>query len=134
MANKFYPLGAQKMLRAQIDFDAHVIKAALVSSGYTFSDTHEFLSDTTGTVIGTPITLANKSTLGGVFDADDLEMGAIASGSTAKALILYRDTGSAATSALIGYYDDITGFPFVTNGGAVNIPWSDGSAKILSLV
>ena len=58
MANKFYPLGAQKMLRAQIDFDAHVIKAALVSSGYTFSDTHEFLSDTTGTVIGTPITPA----------------------------------------------------------------------------
>ncbi|MDD2711293.1 MAG: hypothetical protein PHU77_00095 [Simplicispira sp.] len=133
MANTFYPKGAQKILGGQIDLSAHTISAALVPSGYTYSTTHEFLSDA-GTVVGTPVDLANKSITGGIFDADDLNFGALAPGNTVKALVLFKNSGSPSTSPLLCYLDEVTGFSFSTNGGAVLIPWSNGAAKILSLV
>lgn len=133
MANTFYPKGAQKILGGQIDFSTHTISAALVPSGYTYSAAHEFLSDV-GTVIGAPVDLAGKSITNGTFDADDLIFGTLAPGSTVKALVLFKNTGSPSTSPLLCYLDEVTGFPFSTNGGAVSIPWSNGAAKILSLV
>ena len=133
MANKFYPKGAEKVLGAQVNFSSANISVALVSSTYTYSDTHEFLSDA-GTLVGAAVALASKVVTGGVFDADDPAFGALAPGDTVKALIIFRDTGSAATSPLLCYFDEITGFPFATNGGDVTVPWSNGVAKILSLV
>lgn len=133
MANKFYPKGAEKTLSAQVNFLTHTISAVLVPSSYTYSDSHEFLSDL-GTVVGSAVDLAAKSITGGVFDADDPAFGALAPGNTAKALALFRNTGSAATSPLLCYLDEITGFPFSTNGGDVTVPWSNGPFKILSLV
>lgn len=133
MANTFYPKGAQKVLGAQIDFSANNISAALVPSGYTYSVAHEFLSEIGG-LVGAPVALANKDITGGVFDADDLDFGALASGSVVKALAIYKDTGAPATSPLLFYLDVVTGFPFATNGGGVSIPWSNSVAKIFSLV
>lgn len=133
MANTFYPKGAQKILGGQIDFSAHTISAALVPSGYTYSAAHEFLADA-GTVVGAAVDLANKSITGGTFDADDLSFGVLAPGNTVKALVLFKNTGSPSTSPLLCYFDEIVGFPFSTNGGAVGTPWSNGLAKILSLV
>lgn len=133
MANKFYPLGAEKILSGQINFPADTIKATLVTSAYTYSATDEFLSSL-GALVGPQVTLTGKTVGGGVFNADDLEFGAIAPGSTIKALVLYVDMGSAATSPLLCYFDEVTGFPFTTNGGDVNTPWSKGAYKILSLV
>lgn len=134
MPNRFYPLGAEKMLRGQIDLQNHVIKAALLSDGYVYSAGHEYLAEAGATTIGNAVTLANKSTTGGVFDADDLNFGALVAGNTGKVVVLYRDTGNSATSPLIAYLDEITGFPFVTNNGELNVPWADGAAKILSLM
>ena len=133
MANTFYPKGAQKVLGAKIDFSANNISAALVPSGYTYSTAHEFLSEV-GALVGAPVALANKDITGGVFDADDLDFGALAPGSVVKALAIYKDTGAPATSPLLCYLDVVAGFPFATNGGGVSVPWSNGAAKILSLV
>lgn len=133
MANTFYPKGAQKILGGQIDFSTHPISAALVPSGYTYSVAHEFLSDV-GTAIGTAVDLTSKTITGGVFDAEDLNFGALAAGNTVKALVLFKNTGSPSTSPLLCFLDEVVGFPFATNGGAVSIPWSNGAAKILSLV
>ncbi|BCX53864.1 hypothetical protein CTYAZ2_34440 [Comamonas testosteroni] len=133
MANKFYPKGAQKLLSGAINFSADTIKAVLVPAAYVYSDTHEFLSDL-GAVVGAAVELQNKVVTGGVFDADDISFGAVAAGSTVKAIALFKDTGSVATSPLLAYYDVVTGFPFSTNGSEVSTPWSDGPAKILSLV
>lgn len=133
MANTFYPKGAQKVLGAKIDFSANNISAVLVPSGYTYSVAHEFLSEIGG-LVGAPVALANNDITGGIFDADDLDFGALAPGNTVKALVLYKDTGAPATSPLLCYLDSVTGFPFATNGGGVSIPWSDGTAKILSLM
>ena len=133
MANRLFPKGAEKILGGLINFSGDTLKAALVPNAYTYSAAHEFLSDI-GTLVGTPVTLANKSVAGGVFDADDAAFGAVAAGSTVKALAVYKDTGNPTTSPLLVYFDTVTGFPFSTNGGEVTIPWSEGVAKIFSLV
>jgi hypothetical protein len=133
MSNTLYPKGAQKILSASINFASDTIKVAWVPSGYTYSTAHEFLSDL-GSTVGTAQTLANKSVTGGVFDADDVDFGAIASGSTLKAAVLYKDTGVAGTSPLIAYLDEITGLPMATNGASIEIPWNNGAGKIISLV
>lgn len=132
MANSAYPKGAQRILSAGVNFAAHTIKAALVTTAYTFSAAHEFISEV-GTRIGTDRELTNKSITGGVLDADDLDFGALAPGNTIKAVIVYRDTGSAATSPLLFYFDVVTGLPFATNGGAVTIPWDASAKKIARL-
>ena len=131
MANTAYPLGAQKMLAGAntVDFVTDTIKVALVSSSYTFSTSHEFLSSL-GTVIGTSQPLANKSVTGGVLDADDLNYGAIAPGSTIKALVVFKDTGNASTSPLLFYFDTVTGLPAATNGGVITVPWGNDVKKI----
>lgn len=130
MANTSYPKGAQKMLSASIDFIDDTIKVALVSSSYTFSTAHEFVSDLSTTRIATDQTLASKSVTGGVLDADDLNYGAIAPGSTIKALVVYKDTGNASTSPLLFYFDTVTGLPAATNGGVITVPWSNDIKKI----
>lgn len=131
MANTLYPLGAEKMLSATIDFANDTIKAILVSSMYTYSAAHEFLDDLT--TIGTAQELLNKTIIGGAFDADDITFPMLASGSVIKAVVLYQHTGVGGTSALIAYYDTVTGFPAATNGGSHTVTWSDGTGKIFKL-
>ena len=133
MANKFYPKGAEKVLSGAIDLSTDTIAVGLVSNAYTFSANHEFLSSL-GTLVGTAQALTNKVVTGGIFDADDPVFGAIAPGSTIKALAIFKDTGNPSTSPLLCYLDEVTGFPFATNGGEVSVPWSNGAAKIFSLV
>lgn len=78
MANVIYTTFKENLLsqNPSIDFDADTIKAALVSSTYTPSAAHQYYSSVSG-VVGTPGTLANKSTTGGAFDADDLTFTAV---------------------------------------------------------
>ena len=132
MANTLYPKGKQRMLTAGINFLTDTIKAILVTDSYTYSTAHEFRSDL-GTTVGTAQTLTNKSVTDGVFDADDITFATLAPGSNLKAVILYKDTGVAGTSALIDYIDVVTGLPMATNGGDVQIQWDNGAYKIFSL-
>lgn len=130
MSNTTYPKGAEKILGGSIDFIGGAIKVALVSTGYTFSTAHEFVSDLGATRIATDQALVNKSVAGGVLDGDDLNYGAIAPGSTIKAIAVYKDTGNASTSPLLFYFDTVTGLPAATNGGVVTVPWSNEVKKI----
>ena len=132
MANTFFPKGKQKILSAAINFPTDTIKAILVTDSYTYSTAHEFLSDL-GTTVGTAQTLANKTVTDGVFDADDITFATLAPGSNLKAVILYKDTGVAGTSALIDYIDTVTGLPMATNGGDVQIQWDNSAYRIFSL-
>ena len=132
MANTLFPKGKQKILSAAINFPTDTIKAILVTNSYTYSTAHEFLSDL-GTTVGTAQTLANKTVTDGVFDADDITFATLAPGSNLKAVILYKDTGVAGTSALIDYIDTVTGLPMATNGGDVQIQWDNSAYRIFSL-
>lgn len=133
MANTLFPKGKQKILSASINFPSDTLKAVMVTDGYTYSTAHEFLSDLGANTVGTAQTLTTKTITDGVFDADDVTFAALAPGSTLKAVILYKDTGVAGTSALIDYIDTVTGLPMATNGGDVQIQWENSGYRIFSL-
>ena len=128
-----YPKGGEKMLSGAINFSADTVKVRMLPASYVYDAGHEFLSQVSAGV-GTDQTLANKSITGGVFDADDADFGAIAAGSSMGYVLLYKDTGNPATSPLLILFDDVVGLPYATNGAPYVQRWSDGSAKIMSLV
>lgn len=134
MANALYTKGKERILAANIDFVNNPIKALAVSSAYAANlTTHEFLSDVEEHRLGSDQTLANTTVAGGRFDADDVTWSGVAAGSTAKAVILYKDTGIAGTSPLLFYIDTITGWPLATSGGDITVQWDNGAYRIFSL-
>ena len=56
----------------------------------------------------------------GVFDAADVAFTTV-TGDPSEVLVIYKDTGSAATSPLIAYIDTATGLPVTPNGGNINV-------------
>jgi hypothetical protein len=64
--------------------------------------------------------LTTKIVTGGVFDADDVTLTAVA-GATIDAVIVYKDSGSDATSVLVAWMD-VT--PFSPTGGNITVIWS----------
>lgn len=134
MANALFGKGKEKLLSGSINLPGDTIKAAIVSNGYTPNlSTHEWYSDISAFVLGTPQTLGSKSVTLGVFDAADPTFSGIAAGNTAKALVIYKDTGVPGTSALLAYIDTITGFPLATNGGDIQIIFDAGANKIFAI-
>ena len=135
MANSLYARGKQRMLEKQISFKDDDIQALLVSADYTPDlSTHEFLSDVQAYALGgSAKPLANKTTTLGVFDASDVTWLQVAGGATAKAVVLFKNTGEAGTSPLLGYIDTIAGFPVAAHGADITVQWDNGAFKIFSL-
>lgn len=136
MANALFNKYKESLLslNPSVDLDTDTIKVALVTSGYTFNATHQFYSSITpgSNVVGTPQTLGSKSITDGVFDAADATFTAV-TGSACNALVIYKDTGSDATSPLIAYIDTATGLPVTPNGGNITIAWDNGTNKIFKI-
>lgn len=134
MANALYAKGKEKILSGSINLPSDTIKASLLSSSYTANlSTDEFWSGISANLLNTSQTLASKTVTAGVFDAADVTFTAVTSGSTVKAVVIWKDTGTPSTSPLLVYIDTITGFPLATNGGDITITWDNGSYRIFSL-
>lgn len=135
MANQLYVTAKKAFLDGDIDLLSDTIKAVLVDTGvYTVDiNAHDFYNDLGASIVGANVSLSGKSTTGGVFDAGDITFTTV-SGSTVEAIVLYKDTGTAATSQLIAYIDTATGLPLTPNGGDITITWSNGSNKIFAIV
>lgn len=111
-----YNSAKKKLIDGSIDLDTDTIKAALVSSSYAPNiDTHDFFDDISGEISASGYTaggaaLANKSITvdtsddRAYLDADDTAWNAGAT-FTVRYVILYKSTGTAGTSPLIGYID-----------------------------
>ena len=135
MANALYESARQKFLEGGIAWLAHDIKCILVDTAdYTVNlSTHEFLSSVAGgAIVATSSNLTGKTSTGGVADAADVTFTAV-TGDVSEAIIIYKDTGSAATSPLIAYIDTATGLPFTPSGVDITVGWSGGSNKIFKL-
>ncbi len=129
MANALYPKAKEEFLSGNIDLANDTIKVALVDTGtYTYSAAHEDYADVSG-VVGTDQTLGTKTVTSGVFDAADATWTSV-SGASVEAVIIYKDTGTPATSTLIAYIDDDTVTP---NGGDITAVWDSGANKIFAL-
>lgn len=133
MANGLYDFGRESFLSGDISWDADTIKCVLVDTGtYTVNlATHQYLSSLSGTV-GTAATLGTKTVTAGVADAADVTYTAV-TGATCEAVVIYKDTGVAATSILIAYIDTATNLPVTPNGGNIGISWDNGASKIFKL-
>lgn len=127
MANALYPKWKEQLLQftANNDLSAGTVKVALVDTGvYTYSASNQFYSSVSSAVVGTPQTIGSKTFTNGVFDGADVTYTAV-TGSTVEALVIYIDTGSAATSPLVAYIDtSVTGLPVTPNGGDISINWN----------
>ena len=124
MANAIYPKWKEAVMQATANSSlGGTVKVALVDTGtYTYSSAHEFQTSLTGTV-GTAQTLGTKTFTNGTFDAANSTWTAV-SGATVEALVIYIDTGSAATSRLVAYLDTgYTGLPVTPNGGDITVTW-----------
>lgn len=135
MANALYDLGREKFLTGAINWATDNIKIVLVDAAdYTVNlATHEFLSDiVVGGRVATSGNLTGKTTTAGVADASDVTLTAV-TGDPSEALVIYKDTGVAATSPLIAYIDTATGLPVTPNGGNINIVWDNGANRIFKL-
>lgn len=125
MANAIYPKAKEKFLDALIDMPTDTIKIALIDTGaYTYNSADEFWSSASGAIVGTAATLASKTITGGVFDAADVTFTSV-SGVSVEALIIFKDTGSAATSPLIMYIDvAASGLPVTPNGNNIDVQFN----------
>lgn len=115
MADVVYNSFKTELGKGSLDLVNDTIKVMLVTSTYTPDpDLHDFVDDVTNEVSGTGYTaggqaLANKSVTQdntddeGVFDADDVTWAN--SSITARGAVIYKDTGTPATSPLLCYKD-----------------------------
>lgn len=100
-----------------VDWDSDNIKVVLVSASYTVAiNSDQFLSDISAPArIATSGNLSGKSHTNGVVKAANPTLSAV-TGSAVIAAVIYKDTGSAATSPLIAYLDTVVGIPFTPSG------------------
>jgi hypothetical protein len=135
VANALYDTGRAALLGADVDWLADNIKCVLVDTAdYTVNlSTHDFLDDVAaGARVATSGNLAGKTATAGVADADNVTFSAV-TGDVSEALVIYKDSGSAATSQLIAYIDSATGLPVTPNGGDITVAWDNGANKIFKL-
>ena len=143
MASVLYPKAKEKFLNpgtlgttsgTAIDLVDDNIKVLLIDTAdYTYSAAHEFHSSVAGAaLVATSANLSGKSITSGVFDATDITLTAV-TGDVCEALIIYKDTGTSATSPLIAYIDSATGLPVTPGGGDIDIVWDAGASKIFAL-
>lgn len=124
MANTMYPIGKKAILDGDIDFLVDTIKVAAMDTNHSYSAAHDHWDDVSANVIGTPATLASKTTTSGTFDAADLAPAFTSVSTNITALVIYKDTGTPSTSDLICHIDTGTGLPLTQDGGNVDITWN----------
>lgn len=118
MASQLYPQGAAHILgkSTKVDFVADTIKLLFYSASYV--STHEFVSDLTGaSIIARSAAFTSKTVTNGTFDAADVTITAV-SGAAFTHIIVYKDSGSDATSPLVGLWDISS---FTPNGGDITV-------------
>jgi hypothetical protein len=120
------------------DWNTDTIKCAVVTSAYTPNqDTDDFWNDVSANEASASGYTAGGATLASctvtydttnnrvVLDAADVTW---TSAVTGRYLVVYKDTGTASTSPLLGYYDNTTDFG---GGSTLTVTWdSTGVLRI----
>jgi hypothetical protein len=141
VANAVFPKAKEGFLDGSIDLDTAVIKVALVR-GYTYSSSHEFVSDVTatGTLHATSAALSSIDVANGVFDAADVTFTTPSTDSNDHSLLIFQSSAvgggsdvAASSQRVIAWIDTGTGIPIKPAGGDITVVWDNGSNKIFSL-
>lgn len=135
MANNLYDSGRSAFAAGAINWTGDNIKAVLVDTDdYAVNlATHDFLDDIpVGARIATSANLSGKTITAGACYAAPWVFTAV-TGDPAEALVIYKDTGVAATSQLIAYIDSVSGLPVTPNGTDITVTPDTGANKIFRL-
>jgi len=140
LANIIYTKFFERLTTGNLDFDdaGTVVRCMLErsTSSYSPNKDHDFVSDLTS-IVEVSVTSYARVTVGSKavniddandrveLDCADISFGALESGQTVEAIILYLQTGgddsSATDDPLICYIDTATGLPAVLGGGTFTI-------------
>ncbi len=136
MASAVYPLGKKALMNKEIDMDTDTIKVTGVADeDYTYNAAHEHRDDITEYSGIAGATIANITLTSNVVDGDDISPAftsiAIDGAKDIDALIIYWNSGAAATDTLLVYIDLSTSI--TPNGGDINLTWDSGANKIFAL-
>lgn len=132
MANAIYPLWKKALTQGAANSSltgtgTDGLYVALVdSTDYTYNDSHQYYSDVSAGVVGTPVEITNVSITDlCVVDGDDVTWSSV-TGDQSEALVFYRKNGGADTTwRLVAYMDSsVTGLPVTPNGGDIISTWS----------
>jgi hypothetical protein len=106
--DRWYPKAKEALLAGLVDVPEDDIVVILLTSGYAYSDAHEFLSSVPeGARLKASAPLGSKSIANGILKATDpLNIPAVPA-DTVPALVVVQDTGDAATSRLLVYRDGV---------------------------
>lgn len=138
MASGLYDFGRNEFALGNIDWVVDDIRCILIDTAdYTVDlALHQDLADIPGAarVATMGASLANKSTPDndGACDADNVTFTSV-TGDESEALVIYKHTGTEATSTLIAYIDSATGLPVTPNGGDIVIQWQATTPYIFKL-
>ena len=124
--SKIYPKYKEARLGDGLGLNSDPVKVLLVGQGYVpnFS-TDEFVEDIqSGARVSISPALTNKTYTNGVFASDATIVSAVPAGQDVVALVIFLDTGDAATSRLVYYADSGTGLPYTPNGSDFTITWN----------
>lgn len=139
----WYGKGLEHMLNGRVDLITDTIKVALCTSTYTPDiDTHDYFDDITnehaasggytagGETLGTKSITYDAANNRAYFDAANTTWSA--STLTARYAIIYRSTGTASTSELLGYVD--FGQDESSSSGDFTLQWSaDGILRLTAV-
>lgn len=127
MANTLYPAYKEALLTQSpsVDYDTDTIKLALVkitgTGAVSYNAAHDMWDDVSSGVVGTPQTLANKTTTGGKASSDAVTFEEVTSAGNTLGMVLFKDTGTESTSPLIAWYDTGSNVPATPNGGDITV-------------
>ena len=122
MAANLYGLGRNAFLNAGINWSSDTIMCVFVGSGYVANmTTDQYYSAVAASIIGAPMQLLTPTAVLGTAGAANITSGNLTSGSTITQIVIYKSTGTNATSPLIAREDVSPTIP--TNGGTVTITW-----------
>jgi len=129
MANFLYYPAKNRFLTWQastdpIDLLDDTISVCIVDAAYGPDPNDQDFSIIQLHVVGTPVNLAGRTVVDGVFDANDVTFTAV-SGATVTSLVIYQNTGTPSSSNLIAFIDVVaSGLPLTPNGGNITVQWS----------
>lgn len=145
MANALFDAAREAFLGGDLDWDGHDVRLFLCdhADDTPVPATDDFLNDIAAgarvrvsqagdTGVDGSGNLTSKTKAAGVADAADVTLLAV-SGDPAESLVLYRHTGTEATSNLIAFIDTATGLPVTPSGGDIQVTWDGGANKIFKL-
>ena len=139
MANLFFDHGLQHFAEGDLHWGpgGDTFRAVLVDTAVYVVDItdDEFLSDVDAASRIATVTLSTLEPTAGVLDAADATFLAVAGTTSCEAIVIYKWTGSDATSPLVLYIDTASaGLPVTPAGSAdIAVTWDSGAEKIAKL-